>query len=60
LNGAAAIIGCGIGGIMLQLQSAFGIFALLALAWAFGENRGAVSIRQGWPRLDLFFAADSG
>ncbi|MGO8910245.1 MAG: NupC/NupG family nucleoside CNT transporter [Bradyrhizobium sp.] len=31
---------------MLQLQSAFGIFALLALAWAFGENRHAVSLRQ--------------
>src|SRR5580693_9241271 len=31
---------------MLQLQSAFGVFALLALAWIFGENRRAVSIRQ--------------
>ena len=31
---------------MAQLQSAFGIFALLALAWAFGENRRAVSVRQ--------------
>jgi CNT family concentrative nucleoside transporter len=31
---------------MLQLQSAFGVFALLALAWVFGENRRAVSIRQ--------------
>jgi concentrative nucleoside transporter, CNT family len=31
---------------MLQLQSAFGVFALLALAWIFGENRHAVSIRQ--------------
>jgi concentrative nucleoside transporter, CNT family len=31
---------------MLQLQSAFGIVALLALAWAFGENRRAVSLRQ--------------
>src|SRR5256714_11918050 len=31
---------------MLQLQSAFGIFALLAIAWGFGENRRAVSIRQ--------------
>jgi CNT family concentrative nucleoside transporter len=46
LNGAAAIIGRGFGGIMLQLQSAFGVFALLALAWVFGENRRAVSIRQ--------------
>jgi concentrative nucleoside transporter, CNT family len=34
------------GGIMLQLQSAFGVFALLAMAWAFGENRSAVSLRQ--------------
>jgi CNT family concentrative nucleoside transporter len=31
---------------MLQLQSAFGVLALLALAWAFGENRRAVSLRQ--------------
>jgi CNT family concentrative nucleoside transporter len=31
---------------MLQLQSAFGIFALLMLAWALGENRRAVSLRQ--------------
>jgi concentrative nucleoside transporter, CNT family len=31
---------------MLQLQSAIGIFALLAIAWALGENRRAVSIRQ--------------
>src|SRR3979411_444985 len=31
---------------MLQLQSAAGIFALLALTWAFGENRRAVSLRQ--------------
>ncbi len=31
---------------MLQLQSAFGIVALLALAWLFGENRRAVSLRQ--------------
>src|SRR6202521_305393 len=31
---------------MLQLQSAFGVVALLAIAWAFGENRGAVSPRQ--------------
>jgi concentrative nucleoside transporter, CNT family len=34
------------GGIMLQLQSAFGVFVLLSLAWAFGENRRAVSLRQ--------------
>jgi len=31
---------------MLQLQSAFGVLALLAIASAFGENRRAVSIRQ--------------
>jgi len=31
---------------MLQLQSAFGIIVLLAIAWAFGENRRAVSLRQ--------------
>src|SRR6266403_4812205 len=34
------------GGIMLQLQSAFGVLALLAIAWTFGENRRAVSLRQ--------------
>jgi CNT family concentrative nucleoside transporter len=32
--------------MMLQLQSTFGVFALLAIAWAFGENRRAVSLRQ--------------
>ena len=31
---------------MLQVQSAFGVLALLALAWALGENRRAVSLRQ--------------
>jgi CNT family concentrative nucleoside transporter len=31
---------------MAQLQSAFGVFALLALAWAAGENRRAVSLKQ--------------
>src|SRR5215469_15702653 len=31
---------------MLQLQSAFGIVALLAIAWALGENRSAVSLKQ--------------
>ncbi|MEN3289897.1 MAG: concentrative nucleoside transporter, family, partial [Bradyrhizobium sp.] len=31
---------------MLQLQSAFGIVALLAIAWALGENRRAVSLKQ--------------
>src|SRR5258706_5478468 len=45
LQRAAAII-TGLGGSMLQLQSAFGVFGLLAIAWVFGENRGAVSLRQ--------------
>jgi CNT family concentrative nucleoside transporter len=40
---------------MLQLQSSFGIFALLALAWAFGENRDAVSLRQAALGLGLTF-----
>src|ERR1700719_3485255 len=31
---------------MLQLQSAFGVLALLAIAWAFSENHHAVSLRQ--------------
>ncbi len=31
---------------MLQVQSAFGVLALLAIAWVLGENRRAVSIRQ--------------
>jgi concentrative nucleoside transporter, CNT family len=31
---------------MLQLQSAFGIAALLAIAWALGENRRSVSVKQ--------------
>src|ERR1700709_110286 len=31
---------------MLQVQSAFGVLALLAIAWALGENRRAVSPRQ--------------
>ena len=31
---------------MLQIQSAFGVFALLALAWLLGESRRAVSLRQ--------------
>src|ERR1700753_4439513 len=34
------------GDLMLQLQSAFGIVALLAIAWAISENRRAVSPRQ--------------
>jgi concentrative nucleoside transporter, CNT family len=40
---------------MLQLQSAFGIFALLAMAWAFGENRRAVSLRQAAIGLGVTF-----
>ena len=31
---------------MPHLQSALGIIALLLIAWAFGENRRAVSLRQ--------------
>jgi CNT family concentrative nucleoside transporter len=31
---------------MLQLQSAFGVLALLGIAWALGENRSKVSLRQ--------------
>src|SRR3977135_1141563 len=31
---------------MLQLQSAFGVLALLAIAWAFSEKRRAVSLKQ--------------
>jgi CNT family concentrative nucleoside transporter len=31
---------------MLQLQSAFGVFALLAITWVLGENRRSVSLRQ--------------
>jgi len=31
---------------MLQLQSAFGVLALLAIAWALSENHRAVSLRQ--------------
>jgi CNT family concentrative nucleoside transporter len=34
------------GGIMLQLQSAFGVFALLGIAWVLSENGRAVSLRQ--------------
>jgi concentrative nucleoside transporter, CNT family len=41
---------------MLQLQSAFGIVALLALAWIFGENRHAVSPRQTAIGLAVTFA----
>ena len=45
-SAAAGIFRATVGEIMLQLQSAFGIVALLAIAWAFGENRRAVSPRQ--------------
>jgi CNT family concentrative nucleoside transporter len=31
---------------MLRLQSVLGVFALLLIAWALGENRRAVSLRQ--------------
>src|SRR6201997_1811901 len=34
------------GGTMLQLQSLFGIVALLLIAWLLGENRRAVSLKQ--------------
>jgi concentrative nucleoside transporter, CNT family len=47
LTCAAAIIAQGDHGeSMLQLQSAIGILALLAIAWALGENRRAVSPKQ--------------
>src|SRR3979490_2310091 len=43
---------------MLQLQSAFGVFALLGIAWGFGENRRAVSLGQAAIGLAVpFFAA---
>jgi CNT family concentrative nucleoside transporter len=41
---------------MLQLQSAFGVVALLAIAWAVGENRRAVSFRQAAIGLAATFA----
>jgi concentrative nucleoside transporter, CNT family len=40
---------------MLQLQSAFGVIALLLIAWAFGENRRAVSLRQAAVGLVVTF-----
>ena len=40
---------------MLQLQSAFGVFALLAIAWALSENRRAVSLRQAAIGLAVTF-----
>ena len=50
INSPAAIIAAGSLEIMLQLQSALGVLALLALAWALGENRRAVSWRQAGHR----------
>ncbi|SHN83448.1 NupC/NupG family nucleoside CNT transporter [Bradyrhizobium erythrophlei] len=41
---------------MLQLQSAFGVVALLALAWVLGENRRSVSLRQAIVGLVVTFA----
>src|SRR5438552_2470730 len=41
---------------MQQLQSAFGVLALLGLAWALGENRRAVSLRQAALGLAATFA----
>ncbi|WP_441242650.1 NupC/NupG family nucleoside CNT transporter [Tardiphaga sp. 768_D3_N2_1] len=38
---------------MLQLQSAFGVIALLGIAWALGENRSKVSLRQATIGLAL-------
>jgi CNT family concentrative nucleoside transporter len=45
----------GIGDIMLRLQSALGIFVLLSIAWALGENRRAVSLRQSAIGLAVTF-----
>lgn len=42
---------------MRQLQSAFGIFALLAIAWAISEERRAVSWRQTAIGLAVSFAS---
>ncbi len=41
---------------MQELQSAFGMVALLAIAWIFSENRRAVSIRQAAIGLAATFA----
>jgi concentrative nucleoside transporter, CNT family len=41
---------------MQELQSAFGIAALLAIAWIISENRGAVSFRQAAIGLAVTFA----
>jgi CNT family concentrative nucleoside transporter len=40
---------------MFQLQSAFGVFALLAIAWMLSENRRAVSLRQAAIGLAVTF-----
>ncbi len=42
---------------MLQLQSAFGVFALLAIAWVLSENRRAVSLKQAAIGLVVTFIA---
>ena len=42
---------------MLQLQSAFGVIALLGIAWALGENRSKVSLRQAAIGLALTIVA---
>jgi CNT family concentrative nucleoside transporter len=42
---------------MQNLQSAFGVFALLALAWVVSENRRVVSLRQAAIGLGVTFAA---
>jgi CNT family concentrative nucleoside transporter len=40
---------------MLQLQSAFGVLALLGIAWAWSEDRRAVSLRQAAIGLAVTF-----
>jgi CNT family concentrative nucleoside transporter len=37
----------------MAAQSLVGVFALLALAWAFGENRRAVSLKEAAAGLAL-------
>jgi CNT family concentrative nucleoside transporter len=41
---------------MQELQSAFGMLAMLAIAWLISENRGAVSLRQAAVGLAVTFA----
>jgi CNT family concentrative nucleoside transporter len=41
---------------MQELQSAFGMLALLAIAWGISENRRAVSLRQAAVGLAVTFA----